>query len=55
MSLTRDEWLRMWESVKTLEQLLTEKYSITEAKRQIMLYEIDYMKEMIQKVIGQME
>jgi len=38
-----------------MEELLLEKYSITQAKREIMLYEIDQIKGQIQQVIGQME
>jgi hypothetical protein len=58
MSLTRDEWLKMWESVKAIEleadvMLL---YEVPTAWRlDIIKLQTAFMKVKIQQVIGQME
>lgn len=59
MSLTRDEWARMWESIKMIEQLLdglhteTRKNTIRDKDR--IRKEIQFIKNRIQSVVGQME
>ncbi|HYV52409.1 MAG TPA: hypothetical protein VE971_03860 [Candidatus Eisenbacteria bacterium] len=53
MSLTRDEWLKMWESVKTIENLANTLKS--PPRRQQILWQIKKIKDQIQAVIGQME
>ena len=60
-SLNRDEWLKMWESIKTIESLaLTLPSTQTAFKnrhhysREI-LKEVRNIKRQIQEVIGQME
>lgn len=53
MSLTREEWVAMWNAIKRMQfQVERLKYSITKEK---LLNEIFYMKAQIQQVIGQME
>jgi hypothetical protein len=61
MSLTRDEWAKMWESIKTIEQLAKDLRSTSIQFRnrnhysESILDEISEIKEKIQSVIGQME
>lgn len=58
MSLTREEWCKMWESIKTIENLVLEggyPRKITNSKGEIILYECEMIKNQIQRVIGQME
>lgn len=53
MSLTRDEWCRMWESIKSIEadaQILNSKII-----KGSILTEVLFIKKKIQQVIGQME
>lgn len=53
MSLTRDEWCKMWESIKTIESILV--LALPLYRRQHLQQEIDAIKKQIQSVIGQME
>ena len=56
MSLTRDEWCKMWESVKTIEGVVYNAGNLPRAKIDIiMLREVEKIKQQIQSVIGQME
>lgn len=56
MSLTRDEWCKMWESVKTIEHLFMNDSHLSKAKIEIRVQrELDKIKQQIQSVIGQME
>lgn len=53
MSLTREEWCKMWESVKRIE------FNAGRLKspptKQIIIWEVQKIKKQIQSVIGQME
>jgi hypothetical protein len=53
MSLTRDEWCKMWESIKTIE--IATKMLKSPPTRQIIRYEVEKIKKQIQSVVGQME
>jgi hypothetical protein len=53
-SLTRDEWIEMWESVKRLERIANS-LDFHNIRKQRILAETAKMKEKIQEVIGQME
>jgi hypothetical protein len=56
MSLTRDEWAMMWESIKTIERLTLEsEMRISHNNWLKMEKSIKEIKEKIQQVIGQME
>lgn len=48
MSLTRDEWAKMWEAIKTIELNATPREKIVSSA-------IEYIKQQIQSVVGQME
>lgn len=53
MSLTREQWVEMWKSIKKIE---AQSYGlISEAKKKIILAEVKKIKKQIQEVIGQME
>lgn len=52
MSLTRDQWASMWESIKLIESLNRCDGSPREKRIQ---KEVDYIKKQIQSVVGQME
>lgn len=51
--MTRDEWCKLWESIRTIEYLVgrINRYAIREAVRR----EVDFIKKKIQEEIGQME
>jgi hypothetical protein len=51
MTLSKDEWIRLWESIKKIEYVLGGKTYITPA----IYKEIEFIKEKIQQVIGPME
>lgn len=53
MSLTRAQWTEMWDSVKKIEVNTTRLKS--PPTKQVTLYEVKKIKELIQSVIGQME
>ena len=56
MSLSRDDWAKMWESLRVMEHVLENPGNLSKAQIQIrILKEIDAMKKQIQSVIGQME
>lgn len=58
MSLTRDEWCKMWESVKKIERLavISPKQQPKGVHRMNIIYkEVAFIKKQIQSVIGQME
>ena len=57
MSLTRDEWLKMWESIKTLENLQKNVTGRNCKCNTCVSFkkEIKFIKDKIQQVIGQME
>jgi hypothetical protein len=55
MSLTRDEWCRMWESIKTIEKLNTFQHFQLGVRVKRMNQEIEFIKKKIQQEIGQME
>jgi len=53
MSLTRNEWIEMWNTVKRIEYLTKKlRNSITRKK---IINDLFYIKAQIQSVIGQME
>jgi len=52
-SLTRDDWAKMWESIKTIELQANKLKS--PPTRQKILWEVQFIKNQIQEVIGQME
>lgn len=56
MSLTRDEWVDMWNRLERIERLA---FKVWEAKHYKLAndinWEVQRMKEQVQKVIGQME
>jgi len=56
--MTRDELHKMWESIKTIELMtnsMCKKTPVRKARQNIILKEIQKVKEQIQKEIGQME
>ena len=53
MSLTRTEWVEMWQSVKRMEWIVSRMRHST--NKDNMMREIRKIKEQIQSVIGQME
>jgi len=57
MSLTRDEWLKMWEAVKTIESATFGNNNARMSWNNWKLLEdkIQEIKQSIQKVVGQME
>lgn len=60
MSLTRAEWVKMWESVKTIEHRAESIRHITLSDKNrnscsLILTEVGNLKKQIQSVIGQME
>lgn len=55
MSLTRDDWAKMWESIKTIERLNEyQRFRRTDVFIRIEK-EVNYIKKQIQTVVGQME
>jgi len=55
MSLTRDEWAKMWESIKTIERLNDYQYFRKPDVFNKIQKEVEYIKKQIQSVVGQME
>ena len=56
MSLSRDEWCKMWEAVKGIEHALSNDSHLNKAKVELkILKEVEFIKKQIQSVIGQME
>lgn len=59
MSLTRAEWIKMWDSVKRLErlsnELIAQKSPNNLRRGTIIRTEVNKMKTQIESVIGQME
>lgn len=53
MSLTRKEWEEVWNSIKKVENYINFKSS-SERKNQVKIH-VDFIKNKIQQVIGQME
>lgn len=53
MSLTRDEWVMMWNEIKRLEYEVT--LMPNSRRKTFMMERIFYIKAQIQSVIGQME
>lgn len=53
MSLTRDEWVMMWNEIKRIEYEVLKMR--TNKKKSFILERIFYIKTQIQSVIGQME
>lgn len=54
MSLTRNQWINMWEEIKKIERL-TFSIHTTARKKEEILIEVGKIKGKIQEVIGQME
>ena len=54
MSLTRAQWVNMWESIKRIEAL-TKNLNYNAIKREQVRNEVDHIKGLIEQVIGQME
>jgi len=52
MSLTKEEWVEMWQCVKTIESINVSRIS---SKKDVIKDEVNKMKKLIQSVIGQME
>ncbi len=52
MSLTRDQWVAMWRSIKILERATLK---IPGPTKQVAMKEVVAIKDQIQAVIGQME
>lgn len=55
MSLTRDEWCKMWESIKKIERLADYLYFHNKLRSDEIKRECKHIKEQIQSVVGQME
>lgn len=53
MSLTRDEWCRMWESIKYIEYEIH--LPMHKERRKLITDEVKKIKKQIQSVVGQME
>lgn len=53
MSLTRAQWIEMWDSARKLEKLAEE--LSTSTRKFLMQLEIEKLKKHIQSVIGQMK
>lgn len=51
--MNRDEWCKMWESIKTIEYELN--LPMWKKRRETIKEELSKIKEQIQSVIGQME
>ena len=54
MSLTRDQWCEMWESIKRIEQI-SHNFLKAEPTKSAIKYEVNKIKTLIQDVIGKME
>lgn len=52
MSLTRDEWCKMWDSIKKIEY---EAKQLRGIGKTLILTQVKYIKDQIQSVVGQME
>ena len=55
MSLNRDEWAKMWESIKTIERLNDYQYFRNEIVFNKVKKEVNLLKKLVQQVVGQME
>jgi hypothetical protein len=55
MSLTRDEWCKMWESIKRIEYIASRLGVVHKLKAMEIQKEVRHIKEQIQSVVGQME
>lgn len=55
MSLTKDEWARMWEAAKTIEVNAKALRSTNALRGAAIQQEVEFIKQKIQQVIGQME
>ena len=53
MSLTREQWEEMWRHAKNIENAAG--FLKSPPTKQTILYEVKLIKDLIQKVIGQME
>lgn len=54
MSLTRAQWIEMWDSIKRIEDT-AQKFLKAEPTKSAIKYEVGKIKVLIQFVIGQME
>lgn len=52
MSLTREQWVKMWYNVREIEK---QAETLGDIKRAIIMKRVNEMKDAIQSVIGQME
>lgn len=55
MSLTRDEWAQMWESIRKIERLADYLYFTNRLRSIEIKSEAQKIKNQIQSVVGQME
>ena len=55
MSLTRDQWVEMWNDIKGIERTVKFCQEMPRGQRAIILSKIEKIKNQIQSVIGQME
>jgi diadenosine tetraphosphate (Ap4A) HIT family hydrolase len=56
MSLTKDEWAEMWESIKTIESINRKVWKKKHYRwANNINWEVQKIKKQIQKVVGQME
>lgn len=56
MSLTRNEWLEVWEAIKIIERTAVNlSHNNSKQSKVVILRNSDRIKEKIQQVIGQME
>lgn len=55
MSLTREEWIDMWGSIRVIEECAKQFLGDRPRRAYIILTEVDNIKKQIQQVIGQQE
>lgn len=55
MSLTRDQWVEMWNDIKGIERTVKFCQEMPRGQRATTLSKIERIKNQIQSVIGQME
>ena len=55
MSFTREDYVKLWNLVKSMENEVTGNLHIRQLTREIILGHLKKMKDLIQSVIGQME
>lgn len=55
MSLTREQWLEMWDKLKRVEKDVKFAVEMPLIKRQRVLNNLEHVKIQVQSVIGQME